>query len=61
MTEKPEGRAETSDGRFVEIEPGVWWDTHGVDLVDQITLEAYLDDHPDVGIILKRPISTVLN
>lgn len=50
MSEK---RAETSDGRHVEVSPGVWWDTTGIDLVDQITVDGYLDDHPDVGIDVK--------
>ena len=58
MSEK---RAETSDGRYVEVSPGVWWDTTGIDLVDQITVDGYLDDHPEVGIVVKVPVKTRLN
>lgn len=54
-------RAETSDGRYVEVSPGVWWDTTGIDLVDQMTVDGYLDDHPDVGIIVKVPVKTRFN
>lgn len=52
---------QTSDGRYVQVEPGIWWDTTGIDLVDQITVDGYLDDHPEIGIVLKVPAVSRLN
>lgn len=43
-------RLETTDGRYRRIDPDEWWDTTGIDLVDDAFIEAYLDANPDVGI-----------
>ena len=45
-------RFETSDGRYVQIAVGEWWDTTGTDLVPEGLVNKYLADHPDVGIVV---------
>jgi hypothetical protein len=32
---------ETSDGLYREIEPDVWWRTHGIDLVGEAVVDAH--------------------
>jgi hypothetical protein len=42
---------ETTDGRFIQVDSATWWDTTGVDLVDESVVDEYLDEHPHVGIV----------
>jgi hypothetical protein len=50
----PEKR-ETTDGRFVEVAPLEWWDTHGINIVPEWVVDAYLGTKGGVGIVvLKR-------
>jgi len=41
----------TTDGRYVKIEPNVWWDTTTVELLTDEEIEKYLDANPGVGIM----------
>jgi hypothetical protein len=45
-------KRETTDGRYVEVAKGEWWDTTGIDILPESVVEAYLEQNPDVGIVV---------
>ena len=46
-------RYETTDGRYSSIgETGEWWDTTGIDIVSQATVDEYIEKSPRVGIVV---------
>jgi hypothetical protein len=50
------GKRETTDGRFVEVAPGEWWDTQGMNLVPEWVVDAYLRSTGNVGIVVKDDV-----
>lgn len=44
-------RFETSDGRYVQVAIGEWWDTTGVDIVPEEIVDRYCEEH-GVGIVV---------
>jgi len=36
-------RRETTDGRYVEVAKGEWWDTTGIDIVPEEIVDRYLE------------------
>jgi len=55
----------TSDNRFHQVSETEWWDSGedglGIDLVDQVDVDSYLDDNPGVGIIVKVEIEETIH
>ena len=45
-------KRETTDGRYVEVARGEFWDTTGIDILPESVVDRYLDQNPDVGIVV---------
>jgi hypothetical protein len=46
-------KRETTDGRFVEVDPGQWWDTQGINIVPEWVVDAYLNSKGNVGVVVQ--------
>jgi hypothetical protein len=57
MTQK----RETTDGRFVEVTPGQWWDTQGINIVPEWVVDAYLNSKGNVGVVVKSDDETTVS
>ena len=44
-------RFETTDGRYVAVAVGEWWDTTGIDIVPEEVVDRYCEAN-DVGIVV---------
>lgn len=44
-------RFETTDGRYVAVAVGEWWDTTGIDIVPEEIVDRYCAEH-GVGIVV---------
>ncbi len=36
-------RVQTTDGRYVRVAEGEWWDTTGIDIVPEAIVDAYME------------------
>lgn len=50
---------ETTDGRYVRLADGSWWEINGISLVDQHVVDAYLAANPAVGVYVQRTPCTM--
>lgn len=44
----------TTDERYVKVDEGRWWDTTGIDVVDEAEVDAYMAANPRVGVMVRR-------
>lgn len=45
-------KRETTDGRWVEVARGEFWDTQGIEIHPESVVDEYLEANPDVGIVM---------
>ena len=45
-------RSETTDGRYVQVGKGEWWDTTGVEIVRKAVVDEHIRTNPAVGIVV---------
>ncbi len=43
---------ETTDGRFVRVREGEWWDTTGIDIVPESVVDDHIRLNERVGIVV---------
>jgi hypothetical protein len=48
-------RSETTDGRYIQVGKGEWWDTTGTEIVPEAAVDQYIRLNPNVGIVENDP------
>jgi hypothetical protein len=43
---------QTTDGRYIQVGKGEWWDTTGTEIVPEAAVDQYIRLNPNVGIVV---------
>ena len=43
---------QTTDGIYVRVDTGIWWDTRGIELVPESQVDLHIERNPNVGIVI---------